>query len=267
MHMDEENINNTRMAPPMPGEGQTAPKPKHKDALRARLAKKYPDRNFNDDEELAEQIGKDYDDTDKQLASYKDSEGKLSKMLASDPRSAIFLQAFAKGENPVSVLVEQFGDEFMDYLDDPEHQEEIAEAHKKYLERVANESRLEEEYKQNLNASLEAIDEAQKQNGWTDEYVNEGIKTLYDLLNDAIMGKIDPQTITLLNNGTNYDADMAQTGEEGYVRGRNAKIEEQLRKNRGGDGAPHLAGGGKTPIGAPKPKKPTSIFDVAAGVN
>ncbi len=239
-----------------------APAPSKRDALRDRLRKKYPDKNFDDDEVLAGQIGEDYDATEKELGEYREHERQLGEMLDADPRSAAFLQDWKNGKNPVTSLVDKFGMDFLEYMDDPEHQEELAQAQKEYLDRVANEKKLEDEYQKNLESSLNAIDKAQEENGWDDDYVNNGFKKVFDIVNDAINGKISPETIRLLNDGDSHDDDVAKAGEEGEVRGRNAKITNTLRKGKKGDGTPHLGGGAGS-----KPRKEggSSIFDIAAG--
>jgi len=226
------------------------------------LRKKYPDKNFDDDEVLAGQIGEDYDATEKELGEYREHERQLGEMLDADPRSAAFLQDWKNGKNPVTSLVDKFGMDFLEYMDDPEHQEELAQAQKEYLDRVANEKKLEDEYQKNLESSLNAIDKAQEENGWDDDYVNNGFKKVFDIVNDAINGKISPETIRLLNDGDSHDDDVAKAGEEGEVRGRNAKITNTLRKGKKGDGTPHLGGGAGS-----KPRKEggSSIFDIAAG--
>lgn len=239
-----------------------APMPSKRDALRDRLKKKYPDKNFDDDEVLAGQISDDYDATDKELGEYRERERQLGEMFDSDPRSASFLMEWKNGKNPVTLLVEQFGMDFLEYMDDPEHQEELAQAQKEYLDRVANEKKLEDEYQKNLESSLNAIDKAQEENGWDDDFVNNGFKKVFDIVNDAINGKISPETIQLLNDGDSHDDDVAKAGEEGEVRGRNAKITNTLRKGKKGDGTPHLGGGAGS-----KPRKEggSSIFEIAAG--
>lgn len=239
-----------------------APMPSKRDALRDRLRKKYPDKNFDDDEVLAGQISDDYDATDKELGEYRERERQLGEMFDSDPRSAVVLQDLKNGKNIVTSLVNKFGMDFLEYMDDPEHQEELAQAQKEYLERVANEKKLEDDYQKNLESSLDAIDKAQEENGWDDDYVNNGFKKVFDIVNDAINGKISPDTIRLLNDGDSHDDDVAKAVEEGEVRGRNAKITNTLRKGKKGDGTPHLGGGAGS-----KPRKEggSSIFEIAAG--
>ena len=59
----------------------------------------------------------------------------------------------------------------------------------------------------------------------------------------------------------NHDADMASAREEGAVEGRNARIEEKLRKPKTSDGVPMLGGSNNAPA---RRRSRESIFDLAA---
>jgi len=59
-----------------------------RDRQLSRLREKYPDKKFEDDEEIYGQIGEDYDNYEKELGGYREREKALSDMFASDPRSA-----------------------------------------------------------------------------------------------------------------------------------------------------------------------------------
>lgn len=235
-----------------------------RDALRGRLKKKYPDMDLDDDETFAGRINDDYDESEKRLKQYEDEEKSMSDFFTSSPQAFTFLSEWKKGKNPVAAMVEQYGLDFMDYLDDPEHQEELAEANKKYLDRVAKDKKLEDDYQKNLQKSLDQIDKAQEQNGWDDDYVNKGIENLFTIVNDAINGKISPETIELLHKGESHDDDVASAREAGIVNGKNSKIEEKLRQKNATDGAAHLGGGGSAPMPKPQPKRAKNIFDEAS---
>lgn len=234
-----------------------------RDALRARLKKKYPDMNMDDDESFAGRISDDYDESEKRLKQYEDDEKSMSDFFMSDPKAYRFLSSWKEGKHPVLSMVNEYGLDFMDYLDDPEHQEEIAEANKQYLDRVAKDKQLEDDYQKNLQESLDRIEKYQKEHGLDDDYVDKGVGKIFKIVNDAIMGIIYPQDIEILNKGENHDNDVASAREAGIVNGRNAKIEEKLRKENASDGTAHLGGGGNAPLPKPAQKRARTIFDEA----
>lgn len=225
-----------------------------------RLRKKYPEKKFEEDEEIFGTISDDYDQYEQDLGEYRNREKALSDMFAADPRSAQFLTDMHKGGDPVLGLVRNFGAEIKDVLEDPAKQEEIAQANKEYVERVAKNRQLEEEYETNLSKSLETLRNYQSQMGLTDEQIDEVMNRIISVVNDGVMGKFAPETIDLFLKGINHDNDVATANEEGEVAGRNAKITEQLRKAGQGDGTNPIGGRNGEAGGAHRNK---SIFDMA----
>lgn len=163
-------------------------------------------------------------------------------MFATDPRATSFLMEWKDGSDPVVALVRTFGKDIVDAADDPARQEEIAKANREYIERVNKSKELDNEYETNLQESLQTLADAQKQNGWSDEQIDNAFQQLFQIVDDAVMGKFSPETLQLVMNAQNYNQDIATAQQEGEVKGRNAKIEEKLRKAKSGDGTPQLNG-------------------------
>lgn len=219
-----------------------------------RLQSKYPDEQFDDDEQLFGRINDEYDEYDSRLAGYEEREGKFSDMFTSDPRSARLMMGWKDGDDPAVALIRLYGDDIKDALDDPEKQEAIAEANKEYMERVAKERQYEEEYSANLVESLTLLEKAQQERGLSDEQIDDAMAWFIGVAKDAMMGKFSPETIEMIIKAQNYDNDVAQAGEEGEVRGKNAKVTETLRKPTRGDGTAQLDG--KNGGGRRKPAMP-----------
>lgn len=207
-----------------------------------RLRGKYPEEQFDDDEQVFGRINDDYDQYDSELAAYKEREGKFSDMFTSDPRSARLMMDWKNGDDPAIALVRLYGQDIKEAIDDPEKQEAIAEANKEYMERVAKEKQYEEEYTANLTESLTSLEKAQQERGLSDEQVDDAMSWLIGVAKDAMMGKFSPETIEMAIKAQNYDADVEQAGVEGEVRGKNTKVKETLRKPTTGDGTPQIAG-------------------------
>lgn len=213
-----------------------------RDVALERLQNRYPDKEFVDDESIFGQISEDYDDYDNQIKGYKDREQKLTDMFSADPRSAHFLMNWKNGADPAVELMREFGPEIKEALDDPERLEAIAEAHKDYVERVAQEKDLEAKYQDNLKESLKMLEAYQQEHGMSDEEVDKAMELLVGIVSDGIMGKFSPESIEMATKAINHDEDVAAADYEGEVRGKNTKIEEKLRKQKKGDGVSALAG-------------------------
>jgi hypothetical protein len=214
-----------------------------RESFSERLKSKYPDMDFADEEVMFGRINDDYDDYDSQISTYKDREKKMADMFSADPRSAHFLVNWREGGDPVVELVRMFGTDIKERLEDPEWQAQIAEANKDFVERVAKEKALEEEYQKNLVETKDALDRFQEKNGLSDDEVDEVMGMLQKVLTDGVMGKFSEQSMEFALKALNHDNDVEVATQEGEVRGRNAKIDEKLRTRKAGDGTAPLNGG------------------------
>ncbi len=228
-----------------------------------RLKKKYPDREYADDEALFGQINDDYDQYDNELTGYKERESKLTDMFTRDPRSAQFITDMAQGKDPWTSLINRIGiDGVREILDDPTKMEEFAASNSEYVERMAKQKGLEEEWEKNMKTTLSMLEQKQSELGLSDEQIDAAADWIKEVTNDAIIGIIKPETIDMALKAINHDADIEKASHEAEIRGKNAKAEAQLRKPRRGDGTPTLAGANNAP--APQRAK-GSIFEVADG--
>ena len=241
----------------------TAPAKSKRDLLGERLKKKYPDRDYADDEELFGQINDDYDEYDTELGQYRDRESRLTDLLSKDPRSAQFITDMAKGTDPWIAVIERLGiDGVTDLLNDPKKQSEYAEANKRYVERVAKERELEEEYEKNMReVTLPMLERMKQERGIGDDMIDAAWDYLHHVADAAIRGTFTEADIDMALKAVYHDADVDNARAEGTVAGRNAKIDEKLRKPQTGDGTPNLAGSNNAPTR--NGKKPLNIFDYA----
>lgn len=224
-----------------------------------RLKSKYPEDNFDDDEAVFGRINGDYDDFDRQIkerddriAGYEADEKSLGEMLSRDPRSAMFLSKWSKGEDPSIALIREFGNDIIDIINDPKRQQEVAEANKAFAERVAKNKEYEEEYKKNLDQSMQTIEDMTA-GGISDKEMDAIMSATVAIVYDGLRGIFSPQTLDMVRKAISHDRDVSAASEEGEIRGRNAKIEERLRRPAKGDGIPTLGGGngGNAPAGKP----------------
>ncbi len=247
---------------------QTAPAKSKRDLFGERLKKKYPDRDYADDEALFGQINDDYDDYDNQLNQYKERESRLTGLLSKDDRIAQFIADAAKAEDdpefdPWIAVIERLGiDGVTDLINDPSKREAYAKANKKYVERLAKEKALGEEYEKNMTeTTLPMLERISQERGISDDTIDAAWEYLHHIADAAIRGSFTEEDFNMALNAINHDADVANARTEGTVAGRNAKIDEKLRKPTTGDGTPNLAGSNNAPTR--QGKKTLNIFDYA----
>lgn len=226
--------------------------PSKKELIIARLKKSHPDEDFEDDEKIYNRIAEDFDTYEKDIAERKKNDEAITNLFASDPRSAAFLMNWRKGEDPVVQLIRAFGDDFREALDDPDMQEKFAKARQEYLARQMKEKELEEQAQTNLATSLDNLEKVQQQGGYTDEQANEVFERFAQIVDDAILSKVAPETWQVMFKAMNYDKDLSTAAMEGEVRGRNAKIDANKRKMTLPEGVPPMLGGEGSDVRPPK---------------
>lgn len=240
----------------------TAPAKSKRELFGERLKKKYPDRDYADDEALFGQINDDYDQYDNELGQYKERESRLTDLLSKDNRAAQFIADMAKGNDPWLAVIERLGiDGITDLMNDPSKQEAYAEANKKYVERLAKERSLEEEYEKNMKeVTLPMLERMKQERGISDDMIDAAWDYLHHVADAAIRGTFTEEDIDMALKAVNHDADVQNARTEGTVAGRNAKIDEKLRKPTTGDGTPNLAGSNNAPT---RKNTQQSMFDLA----
>lgn len=215
-----------------------------------RLKSRYPDREFADDEAMYGQAGEDYDAYENELSGYRERESKLEELFARDPKNAQFLADMAAGKDPWIVVIERLGtDGITELLNDPEKKAAYEEANKRYAERLAKEKEIEAEYDRNMEESQRVREELDAIHGV--EAVDAALGVIDQMTKDAIMGKVTKEAVEMAMKIVNRDADLANARSEGEIAGRNAKIEERMRRQQTGDGMPQM-GGATAPAPAPK---------------
>lgn len=230
-----------------------------KELAMERLAAKYPDMNFDDEEIMYGRINDDYDDYDKQLAGYKDRESKFAEMFTRDPRTARLMLDWRDGKDPVVNLIRMFGTDITSAIDDESKQEEIAAANKEFVERVAKEKELQEEYEKNLGESLAYLATLQEA-GTSDADIDAAVDLLIKITRDAIIGIFSPESIDMAMKAIKHDTDVEQAAAEAEVRGKNTKVEEKLRKSSKSDGVPQL-NGSNNQAGNQRPRRSMGALD------
>lgn len=235
------------------------PVPSRRESVMNRLRSKYPDRKFEDDEDIYGAIDEDYSQSAEELDGYKTRENQISEMFATNPRSAEFLLDMRDGVDPLVSYVRNFGMEIKDVLDDPAMQEQLAQANAEYQERVAKSRELDRQYRVNMEESLETLRQFQAERNLSDEEIDAVVTDIINTINDGVLGKFSIATLEMFLKARNYDNAVAEAGAQGEVTGRNAKITEQLRRSNQGDGTQPLGGRNGT-VGAGRRQ---SIFDLA----
>lgn len=247
-------------------EEQQAPVTSSRQAFVDRIKTRHPELDDSDEEGFYSAVNADYDEDDEgreELKRYKEDDERLRDIFQNDPRMANIFLGMARGENVLEYLIDNFGQDFLDAINNPENEEarqRIAEKQKQWVEKQAASRDLERQASENLDKALDAFDAVAEETGATDEDKEDAFKKFTEFQQRAIVNDIDEDMWRLFFKGVTHDADVEQAGIEGEVRGRNAKIRERLR---GESEKNPMDMGGVTTRNEP-PRRASSIFDLAA---
>ena len=246
-------------------EEQQAPVTSSRQAFVDRIKSRHPDLDENDEEGFYNAVNADYDEDDEgreQLKRYQEDEGRLREIFDSDARMANLFLGMARGENPLDYLIDNFGQDFLDAINDPENEEareRIAQKQQEWLKRQGESKELERQASENLDKALDAFDAVAEEIGADDAAKEEAFNNYVKFQEKAIVNDVDEDMWRLFFKGVNYDTDVEQAGIEGEVRGRNSRIRERLRTQE--ERTPQDMGGATARANVSR--RPSSVFDLA----
>ena len=196
----------------MVDEGEKAPQ-SAKEKFFAYYKGKNADRDTEDEEKFYGDLYSDYESRDndmKELEGYRAANEKILAAMDKNPSLGnLFIEMLNDSEtNPLLYLIAEYGEEFKDALEDPEMLEKVVAANQKHLETVAKNKKLEEESMANLPKSLEALDRAKEKLGASDEEAKAVAEKFYQILNDAVVEKVDEETWLAWFKAMKYDQDL-----------------------------------------------------------
>lgn len=202
-----------------------------------------PDVNYEDDEAIFGAIDDNFNTQNEKINRYEEESKKIVDMMSVNPRAAQFINSWNKGEDPILFMIETFGDDFKNALDDPKNREKFAEAHKKWLDGLAKNKQLQAEADDNMSASFDVLEKLQKDNGWTDEQTISIFNKAHDIILKGISNVIEPETFIMISKALSYDNDVAEAEKTGEIRGRNTKIDEMKKARKEPQNIPPTMGG------------------------
>ena len=225
--MNEEKLKNAEEA---------APVKTGRDTFRERFSSRFPDVNADDEEAYYGALNGEFDRID---ASDK-AQRELGEVLARDHRSAGFLMVLRNGGNPMEYLIEEYGEDFREALNDEEKAKEFAAAFAKNVEKRADAEKLRAQADANMQAMVDALDAAQQDGSFSDDEAAKAFEYLYadgGLLDRILVNDIKQEDWMMLMKAAKYDdmvkakdAEVAEARTEGEVAGRNANIDIQKKK-------------------------------------
>jgi hypothetical protein len=168
---------------------------------------------------------------------YNDLNGansRLAETVSKDPRLAAVLSMVA-GENPKSfpyAVASVYGKDPFDL--EGGALEEFEAGYQESLKRLSENEKARETALQNLGEYETTLNGYVKEKGLTDEQSSEIHNGIMQLADNLLMGIIPAELIDLVYKGLNYEKDVQEAADTGFVEGKNDVIDAKLKKPEGG---------------------------------
>ena len=220
-----------------------------RDRLLARASEWYPDRRFKgqtgpDGQDGQDELADAIEEKVNELIAGKEENdrmlGKLVELLDTDPRAANIFMGWLETGDPISAIVEEFGDDIKNI-----GEEEFQEQYNSWRTRRDENDRLKEEANENLQNTYAALNAWGDAKGLSLEQKRDVFLRLQSIALNGIVNKYSEEDFDLALHAMNYDADVENARREGEIAGRNAKIAERRHERTAAASLPPTRSGGQ----------------------
>ena len=189
-----------------------------------RLIKHFPDRDFDNDDELFEILATYDADLDERYEKLRKDQTKLAHLFTSNPKMAGFISTVIEGEDPLIACVRYFGGDVLECAYDENRLMQLRRENDAYLERMQSFAKTEKEMEENWKVSAKSIENFKEVKGMTDEEFNIFMEKVCHLCEHVFMCDFSFDVLETLFKGINYDTDVDIAEQTGEVKGRNQRI-------------------------------------------
>lgn len=231
-----------------------------RDRLLAQASEWYPERRFKgqigpDGQDGQDELADAVEEKINELLAGKEENDKMLKklveLLDSDPRAANVFLGWLETGDPISAMIEEFGDDVRN-LGEEDFQKEYAS----WRERREANDRLTEEANENLQKTYDLLNAWGDAKGLSLEQKRDVFLRLASIAYNGIVNKYTEEDFDLAYRAMNYEADVENARREGEVAGRNEKIAERRRERSAASTMPPTRPGGQGAGVAERKPKP-----------
>jgi hypothetical protein len=230
------------------------------------LSEKMENKEWDDDEAFEDDMMAHLEGTDKSLASYAESDGRIGRILERNPEFAAAIDAMDKGM-PARVALRRYMGDFM--KDEPQPGEEDFEAMAEATERYLADKKKTDDEIALRNANIEKSDiilaDFIEEQNWPEERATAFVEFLRSAFQAFSMGDISKDVLTMMRDAFLHNEDVAEAKEAGVIEGRNGKIEaKRIARASETDGMP--MGGGTSPeVVEEEPTSESALENIVRG--
>ncbi len=215
-----------------------------------------------DDDGLHDFASGRYSELEGKYNELNGANGKLAELVGKDPKLGAVLSMIA-GDKPKSLpyaISSVYGKDFLDL--EGEAMEEFESGYQENLNRLAESEKEREQAAKNIETYQETLLKYGKDNELSEEQLSEVHQGVMTFADNLLMGIVPTELIDLIYKGLNYDKDVQEAADTGFVEGKNEVIKPKMKEKTGAN-LPDL--GNKTGAGRKKAvvsaKKGGSFYD------
>lgn len=236
--------------------------PKGRDAILESYRKANPDNPEPDDSALYDFAHNRYSDLDKKYNELNGANGQLAEFVAKDPKFGAVLSMMS-GENAKSFpysMGSVYGNE--PFTKDGDARDEFEKGYQENLSRLAESEKMLEQAMKNIETYHTTLNEYGKEKSLSTEQIDEINSGIMQLAENVLTGSIPKELIDLVYKGLNYEKDVDDAADTGFVEGKNTVVEAKIKEKTAQNSVPHFGnGGGAAKSVAPKVKKEKNFYE------
>ena len=220
-----------------------------------------PDSQEDPDDEGLFGFARDrYSDLEGKHNELSGANSKLAELVAKDPKLGALLSSIA-GENPMSVpraISSIYGKEPFDLEGDA--LDEFEAGYQENLARLAESEQEREQASKNIEEYQGTLVKYGEDNELDEGRLSEIHDGVMQFAENVLMGIIPVELIDLIYKGKNYDRDVQEAADTGFVEGKNGVVEAKMKEKTAESSVPDLGSGtgaGKT---TSRPKQTKGSF-------
>jgi len=187
---------------------------------------------------------------------------RLAELVSKDPKFGATLSMMS-GDKPKSfpyAIASVYGKDLSNLEGDD--LEEFEKGYQENLSQLANSKKEQEAAMKNIETYNNTLDDFSKENSLSPEQKSEVHNGIMQLAENILMGNISKDLIDMVYKGLNYEKDMKDAANTGYVEGKNTVAEAKMKEKTTPGAVPDFGGASApgTPLKVPK-KKTGSFYD------
>lgn len=144
-----------------------------------------------------------------------------------------------------------------DYISSSDKDASLEKSSAAWKERQNQAEEIRKAREKNKPVSAQAIAQVNSELGISDEQSDEAISKMYQIMDDLVVHKVDPDIYRMIVKGMNYDQATSDARQEGELKGMNKRVIDKLRKM---PASPERISGSQAPVGEPASER-GGVFD------